>query len=93
MPEAPFISQLFSGALIETIIISAPVLVTSVVVGLIISIIQAATSIQEQTLTFVPKLFAVFLILIVTADFLIEHFTEYTFELFNSLASVGRGEQ
>jgi len=83
--------MLFSDALYETIIIASPVLVTSVVVGLAISVIQAATSIQEQTLTFVPKLFAVFLILIITGDFIIEHFSSYTIDLFYKMIDMGRG--
>lgn len=60
--------------------VSAPMLVVSLVVGLIISIFQTVTSIQEQTLTFVPKLIAIFIVLMLcgswifksTADFLVE---------------------
>lgn len=60
--------------------VSAPMLIVSLVVGLIISIFQTVTSIQEQTLTFVPKLIAIFIVLMLcgswvfksTADFLVE---------------------
>lgn len=60
--------------------VSAPMLIVSLVVGLVISIFQTVTSIQEQTLTFVPKLIAIFVVLMLcgswifksTADFMIE---------------------
>lgn len=51
--------RLFQEAIFYTIILSLPMLGVSIIVGLIISIIQTATSIQEQTLTFVPKILAV----------------------------------
>lgn len=52
-------------AILHTLIIAAPVLVTSLLVGLIVSIFQTTTSIQEQTLTFVPKLIAIFIALLI----------------------------
>ena len=50
------------------ILISAPTLLVSLIVGLIVSIFQTVTSIQEQTLTFVPKIIAVFITIILTGD-------------------------
>ena len=55
-------------AIYTMIITSAPLLIVSLVVGLIISIFQTVTSIQEQTLTFVPKIIAVFVALMLCGD-------------------------
>jgi flagellar biosynthetic protein FliQ len=63
---------------------SAPMLITSLVVGLIISIFQTVTSIQEQTLTFVPKLLAVFFIIIVTGSWILKVMTDFAIELFSN---------
>lgn len=57
--------------------ISAPMLIVSLVVGLIISILQTVTSIQEQTLTFVPKLLSIFIVLMLTGNWMMKNITEY----------------
>ncbi|AFM14286.1 flagellar biosynthesis protein FliQ [Turneriella parva] len=61
-----------------TIKLSAPALMVSLIVGLIISIIQTTTSIQEQTLTFVPKLLAVLFVTLIFASWMIHTMTDYT---------------
>ncbi|MBV6494355.1 MAG: hypothetical protein LDLANPLL_02387 [Turneriella sp.] len=61
-----------------TIKLSAPALIVSLLVGLIISIIQTTTSIQEQTLTFVPKLVAVLVVLLFFASWMIHSISDYT---------------
>lgn len=69
MDEAVLIDLLVSS-LVTIIKASAPLLLVSLVVGLVISILQTVTSIQEQTLTFVPKLLAVFLVLIIAGNWI-----------------------
>ena len=69
MDEAVLI-DLLVAAVVTIIKASAPLLLVSLVVGLVISILQTVTSIQEQTLTFVPKLFAVFLVLIIAGNWI-----------------------
>lgn len=71
-------------ALWTIIKVSAPMLITSLVVGLIISIFQTVTSIQEQTLTFVPKLIAVFLVMMICGSWILTTITDYTVELFSN---------
>ena len=56
----------------------SPLLLTSMLLGLLISIFQAATQIHEQTITFVPKLFAIAIILIVAGSRMITHLTEFS---------------
>ncbi len=57
--------------------VSAPMLIVSLVVGLLISIIQTVTSIQEQTLTFVPKLLCIFLVLMFSGNWIMKNITDY----------------
>jgi flagellar biosynthesis protein FliQ len=65
---------------------SAPMLLASLVVGLIVSILQTVTSIQEQTLTFVPKLVAVFVILMLFGGWILNSLKEYMIELVNNFS-------
>ncbi len=71
-------------ALMMIIKISLPILLTGLVVGLIISIFQTATSIQEQTLAFVPKIIAVFLAIILFGSWILNMLSTYTIRLFSS---------
>lgn len=80
MNEAILIELLVSA--ITTIMkAAAPLLLVSLIVGLVISILQTVTSIQEQTLTFVPKLLAVFLVLIITGNWIMGLVVELMKEL------------
>ena len=80
MDEAVLIDLLVS-TIVTIIKASAPLLLVSLVVGLVISILQTVTSIQEQTLTFVPKLLAVFLVLILAGSWIMGTVVELMKEL------------
>ena len=71
--------------LLQLVIIAAPILLVSIVVGLAISIIQATTSIQEQTLTFVPKILAMLGVLLLLGPWLGTSMVEFTRRLFDSI--------
>lgn len=73
-----------SAALYLVIKVSAPVLLVSLVIGLTISIFQTVTSIQEQTLTFVPKIIAVFLALILLGNWMLTQLTNYITDLWTN---------
>ena len=73
-----------TDALYTIIIVAAPVLLVSLIVGLLISIFQTATSIQEQTLTFVPKIISVFVTLMICGDWMLTKMTEFMTRLFSS---------
>lgn len=81
MDEALFLT-VFQKVIMLTMVIGAPILLSAIVVGLAISIIQSVTQIQEQTLTFVPKIFAALLVLIVAAPWMVDTFVTTTTELF-----------
>ena len=64
-------------ALYTIILCSAPLLISSLVVGLVVSIFQTVTSIQEQTLTFVPKIICVFLGMMIFGSWILTNLTEF----------------
>jgi flagellar biosynthetic protein FliQ len=66
-----------------------PLLIASLIVGLGISIFQAATSIQEQTLTFVPKLVITFVLVVILLPFFINNLKTFTIQLFNMIPTLG----
>lgn len=68
--------------------ISAPILITGLVVGMIISIFQAITQIQEQTLSFVPKLLATAAVLVIAGPWLLNELVTYTQELWSSIPTL-----
>ncbi|MCS7199011.1 MAG: flagellar biosynthesis protein FliQ [Caldimicrobium sp.] len=61
-----------------SLLLSAPLLITALVVGLVISIFQAVTQIQEMTLTFVPKILAMVVVLFITLPWFLKKLTEFT---------------
>lgn len=65
---------------------SAPMLITSLVIGLVVSILQTVTSIQEQTLTFVPKLVAVFLVIMLAGNWIMTTIKTFTVELITNFS-------
>ncbi|MBW1635202.1 MAG: flagellar biosynthesis protein FliQ [Deltaproteobacteria bacterium] len=74
---------------IQTILLAAaPMLIIGMVIGLLVSIFQAATQINEQTLTFVPKIVAVFVTLVIFGPWLIKLLTTFTIGLFNIMATL-----
>ena len=80
------VSEMTNNALYVIIKVSLPVLLVSLIVGLIISIFQTVTSIQEQTLTFVPKIIAIFLTLILLGSWMMYTMVEYTVQLWSSFS-------
>ena len=80
------VAEMTSNALFLIIKVSLPVLLISLVVGLIISIFQTVTSIQEQTLTFVPKIVCVFLALVLMGSWMMNSIVEYTVGLWSTFS-------
>ena len=68
-----------------TLLISAPMLVAALAVGLIVSVFQAATQINESTLQFVPKLIVMFLVLLLIGPWMIQYLMDYIQRLFESI--------
>ena len=81
MDETQFLT-VFQKTIMLIMLTSAPILISAIVIGLCISIIQSVTQIQEQTLTFVPKIFGALLVLVVTTPWMIDMFTSNVKEIF-----------
>lgn len=84
-----FVLSLARDAILTTLYIAAPVLILSLLVGLGISIFQATTQIQEPTLTFVPKIIAVFLGVLVFGSWMLNLLIQFTGTVFNNMGSFG----
>ena len=84
------ITTIMSEAIKISLIVGAPMLILGLLVGLAISVFSAVTQIQEMTLTFVPKIVAVFMALLFTLPWVIEKLTTYTINLFNSIPMLAR---
>lgn len=90
MPESAPLLALADKMLWVTALAAAPVLLAALAVGLVIGIVQAATSVNEQTLTFVPKLAVTALVLVVFGGAMIGLVSDFTEEIF---AEIARGGQ
>ena len=82
--------NIMRGGIIETMILSAPMLLVAMVVGLVVSIFQATTSIQEQTLTFVPKIAAIMLVLALLGGWMFGSLAQYTKSLFAMIPAMAQ---
>lgn len=81
--------DILRNAFMTIIITSGPILLVALTIGLIISILQATTQIQEQTLSFVPKIVAVLLALIVFGSFIINTLITFTTNIFQMIPLIG----
>lgn len=79
---------LLRGGVTEILILAAPVLITALVVGLIVAIFQATTSIQEQTLTFVPKLFAILAVIALLGSWMFASLRNYAINIFQMIPNM-----
>mgnify|MGYP006311447009 CR=1 FL=1 len=77
--------EIIRSGIFHILIVSAPALVTGLVVGLIVSIIQATTSIQEQTLTFVPKIAAILVSIFVMGPWMIRVLVQFARNMFERI--------
>jgi flagellar biosynthesis protein FliQ len=80
-----FVIGLAGQAIFVTLKASAPMLVLGLVIGLIISVFQATTHIQEQTLAFVPKIVAVFASVLIFGPWILNTLVDFTYNLLNNL--------
>lgn len=68
-----------------TLLLAGPLLLTALATGLLVSLFQAATQINEMTLSFIPKILGVFAVLVLTGPWLLKLITDYTRELFTNI--------
>ena len=82
--------SLLRGGIFQVLIMAAPLLLSALAVGLIVAILQAATSIQEQTLTFVPKMVVILVMLAVFGGLMFTMLGNYTTQLFERIPDMAR---
>ncbi|MEI6733407.1 MAG: flagellar biosynthesis protein FliQ [Comamonadaceae bacterium] len=85
-PES--VLSLAQQALLITLLLSAPPLLAALITGLIVSIFQAATQINEMTLSFIPKLVAIFVVLVLSGPWMLGVFLDYIRELFTGIPGI-----
>lgn len=85
--SSEFIIGLAGQAVYTVLKVSAPMLLIALAVGLLISIFQATTQIQEQTLAFVPKIIAVLFALLIFGPWILTTLVDFTYGILNNLAS------
>ncbi len=80
------VSDMIKDALYVIVITAAPLLLLSLIVGLIISIFQTVTSIQEQTLTFVPKIISIFIGMMLIGHWMLNNMVQYMIDLWSNFS-------
>jgi flagellar biosynthetic protein FliQ len=85
------IVQIVAEALLTATKIAGPVLVATLAIGLLLSIVQSATQVQESTLTFLPKLFAAAIVLVLTGAWALRTLEAFTHDLFSLVPSLLNG--
>lgn len=83
-----YVVSIFQEAVYTIIIVAAPMLLSGLLVGLLVSIFQATTQIQEQTLAFIPKIVAVLLALVIFGPWMISHLVDYTMNIFQQITQI-----
>jgi flagellar biosynthetic protein FliQ len=79
------ITALLQGGIWQVLMLAGPILLSALVVGLVVAILQATTSIQEQTLTFVPKVIAILVVLAFLGGWMFSSLGDYTIALFRMI--------
>jgi flagellar biosynthetic protein FliQ len=81
---------LMKEALTVSLLVGAPILATTLVIGVVVSIIQAVTQVNEATLTFVPKLIGVFVAMLLFGPWMMSTLLDFSAGLFANMAAYGR---
>jgi len=88
--DADTVLRIGREALMLVLILSAGPVLAAMVVGLVVSIVQAATQIQEQTLSFVPKIIATYLVIALAGLWILQQLIQFSTTLFDSIGALGR---
>ncbi|HBF76304.1 MAG TPA: flagellar biosynthetic protein FliQ [Clostridiaceae bacterium] len=83
-----FLISIAKESLLTALKVAAPVLIVSMLVGLLVSILQAVTQIQEQTLTFVPKMIAIVIVFLILGPWMVRTLVNFTEYMINSIIYV-----
>lgn len=87
--DSSFVLYLGRHTLETALMLSAPVLITCIVVGLVVTLLQAVTSIRDMTLTIVPKLLAVGVVMLICGSWMLQVLLSFTSEIFSHIQNMG----
>lgn len=82
------VMEVLQAAMVTALKVAAPILLISMAVGLVISILQAATQIHEQTLTFVPKLITIAVVMVLLGSWMMQTMNDFTKHIFDLIVSL-----
>lgn len=85
-----FVLSLAQNALMIALVLAGPVLIISLIIGSLVSLIQAATQINEVTLTFIPKIIGITLVFLLLGAWMLQQLVQFTVNLFQSLPNLIR---
>ena len=83
-----FVIEIANQAVKVTMMLAAPMLIGALVVGILVSLFQAVTQINEQTLSFIPKIVVIIMALVILSPWMMETMTSFTHDLYTSIPSV-----
>lgn len=86
--ESPDVVHILRQAIWVLILVSAPMMLTALVVGLAVSLVQALTQIQETTLTFVPKITTMMIVMMLALPFMLQTLEDFGLEIFDRIAAI-----
>lgn len=86
-----FVVEVTNQAVKVTMMLAAPMLIGALLVGILVSLFQAVTQINEQTLSFVPKILVIVIAMVIAAPWMMETLTSFTADLYTSIPSVVMG--
>jgi flagellar biosynthetic protein FliQ len=84
------VTAIIRQGVFQVLIMASPLLIPALVVGLLVAILQATMSVQEQTLTFVPKIFVILIVLALLGGWMLSSLEQYTTELFRKIPDMVR---
>ncbi len=88
--EQTQVLSLITDAIHTIMMVALPLLLTAMVIGIVISIFQAATQINEQTLSFVPKIFGIFAAILIFGGWMLTTLTDFTMRVFSYISAAGQ---
>ncbi|MEX0799534.1 MAG: flagellar biosynthesis protein FliQ [Bacteriovoracaceae bacterium] len=83
-----FVIQITNQAVKVTLMLAAPMLLGALIVGILVSLFQAVTQINEQTLSFIPKIFVIVMALVILSPWMMETITSFTHDLYTNIPAV-----
>jgi flagellar biosynthetic protein FliQ len=86
--DQAFVSGVIQDAVLTILTVSAPLLIVALVIGVVVSVIQATTQINEQTLVFIPKIVGMLLVLVLLGDWMLTKLGDYTTTLFEQINTI-----